>query len=65
MSLRLLNNAAHGLIENAKFEKWYIMVGFRREVDFKVIRRYYYLKEGRVGIKGEWRLFIITYKVYA
>ena len=53
MSLRLLNNATHGLIENAKFEKWYNMVGFRREVDFKVIRRYYYLKEGRVGIKGE------------
>ena len=53
MSLRLLNNAAHGLIENAKFEKWYNMVGFRRDVDFKVIRRSYYLKEGRVGIKGE------------
>ena len=65
MSLRLLNNAAHGLIENAKFEKWFIMVGFRREVDFKVTRRFCHLKEGRVGIKGEWRLFIITYKVYA
>ena len=53
MSLRLLNNATHGLIENAKFEKWYNMVGFRREVDFKVIRRFCHLKEGRVGIKGE------------
>ena len=53
MSLRLLNNAAHGLIENANFEKWLIIVGFRREVDFKVTRRFCHLKEGRVGIKGE------------
>ena len=53
MSLRLLNNATHGLIENAKFEKWNIMVGFRREVNFEVIRLSCDLKEGRVGIKGE------------